>query len=49
MGGPWFSVHENNGDWKLVDNIWISNGENDCKARVELHVKLGEMEPLHDQ
>ncbi len=49
MGGPWFTVHKHNGDWKLVDNIWISNGEAGCKARVELRVKLAEPEPTHDQ
>lgn len=42
MAGPWFTVHEIGGNWKTLDVIWISNGGESCKARVEARVELEE-------
>jgi len=40
VAGPWFTVQTSGSDWKLLDTIWISNGKENAKARVELKVEL---------
>lgn len=40
MAGPWFTVHESGAGWKVKDRIWISNGQEALKARVEGRVTL---------
>lgn len=45
MGGPWFTVQAVNDGWKQVDTLWLSNGQEDIKARIELRVSL---EPFAD-
>ena len=46
MAGPWFTVQRSGEDWQVLDRIWISNGGETAKARVELRVQLEESE--HD-
>ena len=43
MGGPWFTVHESSQDWQHVNTLWISNGEEHTRARVEIRVQLDEV------
>ena len=38
--GPWFTVQESGGDWNELSSIWISNGQEDCKGRIEVRVRL---------
>ena len=40
MAGPWFTVHENGGDWQRLDSIWISDGETDCEGVIEIKLEL---------
>ena len=35
-------VQESGDDWRTLDRIWISNGETNGHARVEIRVKLEE-------
>ena len=43
MGGPWFTVLESSDDWRHVDDLWISNGEEYLRARLEIRVQLEEV------
>jgi hypothetical protein len=43
VAGPWFTVQRDSSDWHTLDTLWLSNGEEDIKARVEVRVSL---EPL---
>lgn len=43
MAGPWFTVRENDDHWEHIDTIWISNGEDHFRARVEIQVELDEV------
>lgn len=45
MAGPWFMVQESGGDWQTLDHIWISNGDTNDRARVDVRVELEEVEP----
>ena len=40
MAGPWFTVQESGEEWKKISNIWISNGQDDCKGRIEMRIRL---------
>ena len=40
MAGPWFTVHRDQGDWKKLDQIWISNGAHDCRGQIEMRITL---------
>lgn len=40
MGGPWFTVQTTQSSWQTVDTLWVSNGREDEKARLELRVSL---------
>ncbi len=40
MAGPWFAVIEDDSDWHQLDTIWISNGENDCRGRIEVRIEM---------
>lgn len=40
MAGPWFTVHRSGGDWKKLDQIWISNGQEDCRGHIEMRITL---------
>ncbi|HJN10027.1 MAG TPA: hypothetical protein QF564_15175 [Pirellulaceae bacterium] len=40
MAGPWFTVQESGEQWKEISKIWISNGNNDCKGRIEMRIRL---------
>ena len=42
MAGPWFTVHHSEGDWKKLDQIWISNGKEDCRGQIEMRITLVE-------
>ena len=43
MAGPWFTVHRSGGDWKELEQIWVSNGKQDCKGRIEARLELEEV------
>lgn len=45
MAGPWFTVHEP-GKWQTLDLIWVSNGEKNLRATLEMRVEL--REPNHE-
>ena len=40
MAGPWFTVQESGDDWREISKIWISNGQADCKGRIEMKLRL---------
>ena len=40
MAGPWFTILESGEDWKEISKIWISNGQDDCKGRIEARIRL---------
>jgi len=40
VAGPWFTVQESGEDWKEISKIWISNGHDDCKGRIEMRIRL---------
>jgi hypothetical protein len=40
VAGPWFTILENGEDWKEISKIWISNGQDDCKGRIEVRIRL---------
>ena len=44
MAGPWFTVQQSGADWEHLDTIWISNGQHNDKAQVELRVELEEVD-----
>lgn len=44
VAGPWFTVHKIGDDWKTLDEIWISNGERNDRARVQARVNWAEEE-----
>ena len=47
MAGPWFTVQSSSDDWQVLDTIWISNGTETTKARVELRVEMEEIDDDH--
>jgi hypothetical protein len=42
VGGPWFTVQESGSDWQTLDEIWISNGNTNDRARIELRLEFEE-------
>ncbi len=40
MAGPWFKVVRSGDDWQQLGQVWISNGETDCKGRIEIRIEL---------
>jgi hypothetical protein len=51
VGGPWFTVQESSSNWQVLDSLWLSNGQVDVKARVEVRVSLEgftDLETTHD-
>ncbi len=40
MAGPWFTIHKSGDDWQQLGKVWISNGEDDCRGRIEIRVEL---------
>ena len=40
MAGPWFAVHRSGDDWQELSGIWVSNGREDSKGKIELRVEL---------
>jgi len=40
VAGPWFTVQESSDEWKEISQIWISNGKDDCKGRIEVRIRL---------
>ena len=49
MAGPWFTVQENGSGWHQLDRIWLSNGDSDIPARVEIRLMLDEPTQQHAQ
>ena len=45
MAGPWFAVLENGSDWERLDTLWISDGNDHERARLEIRVRLDEVMP----
>ena len=43
MAGPWFMVQEDGKDWKTLDHIWISNGQTNDYARLDIRVEFQEV------
>ena len=43
MAGPWFAVHRSGGDWQELGQVWISDGQQDCKGRIEVQIELTEI------
>ncbi|MCA8947269.1 MAG: hypothetical protein KDB29_13635 [Planctomycetes bacterium] len=48
MAGPWFTVMKGGSDWKLLENIRLTNGEHAVRARVEYRVEFDEPNPDAD-
>jgi hypothetical protein len=44
VAGPWFAVHESGGDWQQLDSLWVSDGGQAVKGRIEIKLKLAEGE-----
>ena len=44
VAGPWFTVQRSGDDWQELGQIWISNGHEDCKGRIEIRIELAEAE-----
>ena len=40
MAGPWFTVQKDGDNWERLDTVWLSNGERDDQARVEIRLRL---------
>jgi hypothetical protein len=40
VAGPWFTVETNGADWKKLSEIWISDGNVDCRGTIEIRLKL---------
>ena len=40
MAGPWFTVHKSGDDWQRLDQVWISNGAEDCRGHIEIKIEL---------
>jgi hypothetical protein len=40
VAGPWFTVQESGRDWQELDRIWLSNGTEHTRVRVELKMRL---------
>lgn len=40
MAGPWFTVHKTGDDWKVLDKLWISDGNTDGMGRIEARLVL---------
>ena len=44
MAGPWFTVVRSGGEWETLETIWLSNGSETERVRVEFKVELEEAE-----
>ena len=40
MAGPWFTVQKSGNDWQKLGQVWISNGDKDCKGQIEIKVEM---------
>jgi hypothetical protein len=40
VAGPWFTVQKTGDDWRELGQLWISNGEQDGKGRIEVKLAL---------
>lgn len=40
MAGPWFTVQEYGESWNTLSSLWISNGQEDVKGRIDIRVRL---------
>ena len=43
VAGPWFMVQESGSNWQTIDNIWISNGAKNSRARVDFRIEFEEV------
>jgi len=46
VAGPWFTVHRSGDEWQELGQVWISNGKQDAKGRIEIRIQL--VEPEHE-
>ena len=42
VAGPWFTVQQTGSDWETLDRIWLSNGDRDDPAQVQVRLRLEE-------
>jgi len=42
VAGPWFTVHRTGSGWQELGQVWISNGKEDGKGRIEIRIQLVE-------
>jgi hypothetical protein len=40
VAGPWFTVVEDNSNWRTADSILISNGQQHVRGEVQIKVEL---------
>ena len=40
MAGPWFTVQESGSQWQKLGQVWISNGDKDCKGQIEIKLEM---------
>ena len=40
MAGPWFAVHRSGDAWQTLDQIWLSNGQADGRATIQIRIEL---------
>jgi hypothetical protein len=45
VAGPWFTVMKSGDDWKFLERIWLTDGEQSRHANVEYRVELAEPDP----
>ena len=44
MAGPWFTVHRSGDDWQQLGQVWVSNGQDDCRGQIEVRITLDDPE-----
>jgi len=49
VAGPWFTVMKSGDDWKFLEDIRLTDGEHQVRARVEYRVELDEPNPDADK
>ena len=42
MAGPWFAVLEEGKGWRELDRFWLSNGQSQELARIEIRISWEE-------
>ena len=42
MAGPWFTVEKSGDTWHELGQVWVSNGTDDCRGRIEIRLEWEE-------